>query len=78
MTMPINVTKPNPLPSAPDPAAHIRDLAYRVIGTDRGRDYWMTNPNPELGGKSPQDLIDDGHADVVERYLTAALEGDFG
>ena len=55
-----------------------QDLAYRVIGTDRGRDFWMTNPNPELGGKSPQELIDAGRADVVTGYLEAALEGDFG
>jgi hypothetical protein len=62
----------------PDPKAHIRDLALRLIGTDHGRDYWMSHPNAELNGKSPQELIDGGRADIVEQYLDAALEGDFG
>jgi len=65
------------LPNA-DPSAIIRDLAFRVIGTNHGRDYWMTIPSAELGGKTPEELIRDGKADIVERYLNAALEGDFG
>ncbi len=76
MATPLTMPKASPPP--PDPAVHIRDLAYKLIGTDHGRDYWMTHPSAELGGKTPQELINDGHADVVERYLSAALEGDFG
>lgn len=67
-----------PKSSSPDPTSAIRDLAYRLIGTDHGRDFWMTHPSAELGGKSPEELIRDGKADVVEKYLIAALEGDFG
>lgn len=69
---------PNPIPPSPDPAAQVRDLAFQVIGTDHGRDFWMTHPNPELGGKTPEELINAGQADVVTRYLQAALEGNFG
>jgi hypothetical protein len=76
MAVKLAVKKLNPPP--PDPAAYIRDLAYRLIGTDRGRDHWMTHPCAELGGKTPEELINDGRADVVERYLAAALEGEFG
>ena len=74
-------TKPmshGPIPSNADPSVIIRDLAFRVIGTNHGRDYWMTLPSAELGGKTPEGLIRDGRADIVERYLISALEGESG
>ena len=61
-----------------DPTVRIRCLAYRLIGTDNGCDFWMTRPLVELRGKTPQEMINQGHADVIEQYLRSALEGDIG
>ena len=56
----------------------VRDLAFELIGTDRGRDFWMNQPNTEFEGKSPQELIDDGRGEIVEHFLCAALVGEYG
>jgi len=67
-------------PPQPDPrlVRRIQKLAFRMIGTEPGRDFWLTRPNPELGGSSPADLIAAGHGEVVERYLRANLNGVAG
>jgi hypothetical protein len=69
---------PQAMPTSPTPTDTIRDLAFQAFGTDRAVDFWMKHPNPELGGPSPQELIDNGHGDKVKEFLESLLAGDFG
>jgi hypothetical protein len=59
---------PQAMPTSPTPTDVIRDLAFQVFGTARAVDFWLKRPNPELGGPSPQELIDDGRADKVKEF----------
>ena len=65
-------------PAAPLSRDVIRTLAVQVFGTETGADFWMTRPNPELGGRTPDDLIAAGHAEVVKNFLEGILEGVYG
>jgi hypothetical protein len=69
---------PQAMPASPTPTDAIRDLAFQVFGTDRAVDFWMKRPNPELGGPSPEELIDNGRVDKVKEFLESLLAGDFG
>ncbi|MBX9582048.1 MAG: MbcA/ParS/Xre antitoxin family protein [Gemmataceae bacterium] len=78
----MSMSMSGPRAQAPDPAGdpghEVWALAFRVFGTKRGADFWMTRPNPELGGKTPERLVAAGRADIVKEFLQATLEGDFG
>jgi uncharacterized protein (DUF2384 family) len=66
------------MPTSPVSKDVIRDLAFQVFGTDRAVDFWMKNPNQELGNFTPQELMDDGSTDKVREFLGSLLAGDFG
>jgi uncharacterized protein (DUF2384 family) len=56
----------------------IRELVLEMIGTERGADAWLAMPNPELGGRTPSELIAAGQTAVVEQFVQANLHGNFG
>jgi hypothetical protein len=56
----------------------IRDLAFQLIGTERGAEAWLAMRNPELGNQTPAELIAAGQSEMVESFIQANLSGNFG
>jgi uncharacterized protein (DUF2384 family) len=58
-------------------AAELQDLARQVFGTQKAADFWMNRSNPELAGKTPNDLIATGQAQIVKDFLEGILAGNY-
>jgi hypothetical protein len=56
----------------------IKELAIKAFGTKKAADFWMENPNPELGGYSPQYFVDTNQTVVVKNMLKSLVNGDCG
>ena len=46
-----------------------------VLGSRSSALAWLNSPNPDLGQRTPIDVLLEGHAQVIEDMLEGALEG---
>lgn len=57
------------LPGA-SPLEVIRESLARFVGTDEeGLELWLTSPHPQLGGTSPQELLEAGEDEFVAQFV---------
>jgi hypothetical protein len=56
----------------PDETIDLKSLVAEVIAEP---DQWLNAPNDQLGGKTPQEQIDDGRDDIVRGLLRAIKHG---
>lgn len=80
---------PAPLPTPAYPATFapptsalsledLRALAKQVFGTESAAGFWLDDPNPELDGDTPRQLIDDNRGQIVKDFLDGILAGNYG
>lgn len=61
----------------PDPKiAEIRERGlYLFAGHEDAFEKWLKTPDPQLGGETPQEVIDGGRPEIVAALIEAALRG---
>jgi hypothetical protein len=68
-------------PAAPSVQAGLRpikaslDILAQVIGDQTTIRMWLNSPHPDLGMRTPLQVILDGHAGAVETILANAIDG---
>ncbi len=55
-------------------ALSAREMADHIFGKP---EVWLNHPNPQFGGRTPNDLIESGEEDRVRNILAAATLGMF-
>jgi putative toxin-antitoxin system antitoxin component (TIGR02293 family) len=61
------------------PTAHsIWNRALEVFGDEAKARSWMNTPREIFGGRSPQELVDSGHAAEQRHVLEVLLRIDYG
>lgn len=51
------------------------ELVSRVTRDEKEGRVWLNNPHPDLGGRTPLQVILEGHADAVITLLENAISG---
>jgi len=56
-------------------AAEIKKALLGYFENDENRRLWLNFPHTDLGGRTPQSLIDEGRGEIVLDMLEAARMG---
>lgn len=61
----------------PDPkiARILERGLYLFAGNEELLQKWLKTPDPQLGGETPQEVIDAGRPEIVAALIEAALQG---
>jgi uncharacterized protein (DUF2384 family) len=61
----------------PDPkiARILERGLYLFAGNEDALQKWLKAPDPQLGGETPQEVIDGGRPEIVAALIEAALQG---
>ncbi|MBV9998854.1 MAG: DUF2384 domain-containing protein [Verrucomicrobia bacterium] len=61
----------------PDPriAGILERGLYLFAGNEAVLQKWLKTPDPQLGGETPQEVIDGGRPEIVANLIEAALRG---
>jgi hypothetical protein len=66
-----------PMPDSPSPqVAHLWERWLYLFGGDKDAfQKWLLLPDPQLGGSTPQQVVDQGQPEAVTALIEGALRG---
>ncbi|MEK7211752.1 MAG: antitoxin Xre/MbcA/ParS toxin-binding domain-containing protein [Patescibacteria group bacterium] len=56
-------------------AEKVHELLIDFLGNEKAVQVWLSHPREDLGGQTPQNMIDGGSGEIVLDMLEAALAG---
>ena len=56
----------------------LNNLLKRIFYNQEDTDRWLATPHPDFGGKTPEELIENGRIDAVSGLINDYFKGSFG
>lgn len=56
----------------------IENLAIQLIGSEKAVRRWFELPSPDLGNKTPREILASGNGSLLEWHIRSSINGEFG